>query len=576
MRKWNRLKNLLPILLALCASGSALAQGPGGYPSYGYQSYGAPAFMGGGPGSYSATGYNGLPQSFLPHPQISPFDHAFEQHFNSDGLWFKNTIDGFGPGAAPNQYYFNLSYVRTRVRGLDGIVGDSDAPTFQAEDDFPVRPSDDDDNDDVMFFNSFDPGNTKYLSRSTQHGIMANWGFENRSGWKFNLNVNWTGNRTRTYDFRNILQSRRLHWSTAQRLESSEGVFPSPHARVFGTRVVEREIIENEILNERIFDGTDSETFGVLGSTFEILDRNLFVLHALPLQDGITVGGTNQIFDMDYILRHSIETYGAGAHFASAPIIDNDRITLRTTFGGRYYEIDENLRFDGVYSGLAYEFPQQDGLDDDDDFVVDNVFEADGTDTFTQVNPSDQILIRSFMDSTVRSRLYGPEIGVEYDLGKRSGLNITGSTKVGLLLNTERLALAGDNIGNTAATDVDPGTGDVILRDLFDTTTTNGQLTQNAFTDRDGSTHVSPMFEQSLSAELPLFSRVPVLKDMWQLEHAKVKVGWTYLWLGEIADPQAPFDDLSSNPRNGIFPVVKVKRESFFQNSFNAGINWEY
>ena len=317
--------------------------------------------------------------------------------------------------------------------------------------------------------------------------------------------------------------------------------------------------------------------YGVLGNTFDILDRNLFVLNGLPLQNGVDVLGHTQTFDLDFIVRHSIETYGAAAAFSSAPIIDNDRVTLRSVIGGRFYHIDENFRFDGVDSGLGYTPATQDGVDDDDDFIIDNVDEGGGA-TFTQINPSATgPMYRAFLDSTVRSQLFGPEFGLEYDLGKSSGLDITGSTRVGLLVNKETLGLAGNNIGNmerliVATEDRADGTvtGDTVLEDSFDTASG-----LNAFQDEEGTTHLSPMFEQSLSAKVGIFHHVPVLKDMWQLEHAKLQVGWTYLWIGEVADP-ANSAVIESRPIDGVFPFIRTKRRSFYQNSFFGGINWEY
>ncbi len=110
---------------------------------------------------------------------------------------------------------------------------------------------------------------------------------------------------------------------------------------------------------------------------------------------------------------------------------------------------------------------------------------------------------------------------------------------------------------------------------MFDTSTDNGQLTQNAFRDSNETTHLSPMFEQSLNAELPIFSHVPVLRDVWQLEHARLRLGWTYTWIGEVANPTTSIR-WESNPRAGVFPSLKIEREEFFQNTFNAGINWEF
>ena len=119
MRIWRHLKISVPLLLAILVIAESSAQEFGGYPSYG-----APAFMAGQ--GYPGANHQGMPQTFQSHPMISPFDNAFEQHFNSDGLWFRRAIGGMSP---MNDYYFNVDYVRIKSRGLRGIVGDPSAPT---------------------------------------------------------------------------------------------------------------------------------------------------------------------------------------------------------------------------------------------------------------------------------------------------------------------------------------------------------------------------------------------------------------------------------------------------------------
>ena len=165
---------------------------------------------------------------------------------------------------------------------------------------------------------------------------------------------------------------------------------------------------------------------------------------------------------------------------------------------------------------------------------------------------------------------------MKFVLGEGDGLSLTGATKVGALFNHEKVRLSGDNIGDTVTTAVDLVSGNTILQDLFDTTTSAATpLTQNAFSDTKSSTHISPMFQQSLTAELPIFRRIPVLRDVNALEHAKFQAGWNFTWIGEVADPNQSITWLS-NPRANLFPTIDVKRRSFYQNSFNLGINWEY
>jgi hypothetical protein len=124
------------------------------------------------------------------------------------------------------------------------------------------------------------------------------------------------------------------------------------------------------------------------------------------------------------------------------------------------------------------------------------------------------------------------------------------------MFNRETLSISGNNIGDHFSPDL------VLSND-------------NRFSDQTSNTHISPLLEQSLNAEIPLFSRVPVLRDMWQLEKANLSLGWTYLLVGKVADPNQSIV-WASRPEAGIFPQARVQRDTFYQNTFNVGINWNY
>ena len=124
MRIWHRLKILVPLLLTLTPSAESVAQPPAGFPSYGQ-----PAFLTGAPTAYGPTAYQGMPDGVQSHPYISPFDNALEQHFNTDGLWFRRGFGGFGPEADIWRYSFNVDFTRTKTRELQGLIGNRDAAT---------------------------------------------------------------------------------------------------------------------------------------------------------------------------------------------------------------------------------------------------------------------------------------------------------------------------------------------------------------------------------------------------------------------------------------------------------------
>ncbi|MEO2019642.1 MAG: hypothetical protein ABGZ53_35360 [Fuerstiella sp.] len=564
MRKWHRLKNIVPLLLAISMSAECQAQQMMDYPSFA-----GPAYMAGPQPAYSATAAQGMPQSFQSNPMISPFDQAFEQHFSTDGLWFKRALGGFGPGASLNDFYFNIDFTRTKTRQLSGLFGDPNAATFlhdsiiNADPGFP----------DLLFLPQFRERDSSIVNDFWRNGLRLSGGMENRTGWGFSWNVKYGGTDSAEYDARAILESTRLHFADAVFLEASAGI-ANPNVPTSLRFVNEREILETRILNARLFDAANAETFEISGGTDDILDRNLYPYGSIPMHNGIDIDGFAQIFDLDFVLQHTIETYGSGAHVSFSPVYEDGSLQVRPIIGGRFFRIDEAMNFRGVDSGLDYLWNLPDGVDDDDDFVVDNV-EENGTLNFTErtANIDEEILIRSFVSSGVRSTMGGPEIGFEYQVGERGELSFNGSTRVGALFNNEKSTLAGDNIGDTVRTDLVNGI--LVLADMFDTTTANGRVTENAFADSTTSTHVSPMFEQSFRAELPLFANVPVLRDVPLLEHATFRTGWTFTWIGKVADPGQQITWLS-RPRDGVFPTLQVARDDFYQHTLDIGIHWEF
>lgn len=577
MRMWHHFQTLMLLLVAtMMTFSTARAQEMMGSP------YGAPAYMprgGGYPQGYPGAAGQGPPPGFLPHSGIAPFENAFEQHYESDGLWFKRVIGAMSP---LNSYHFNVDYTRTTSRRMGGLIGDGNAPTFIQD---AANATTDTDRDgaltfpDAIFFPTFPEFNSQITGNILTRGIKLSGGINNQLGWKFAWDVSYNGDSTNVYDARGIREANQLRSVEAVFLNATGGVTNGPGQTGLPTNlrnVNERNILETQILNARVFDAADAEDFGVLGTTAEILDRQLFPYGGIALQNGVDVDGVTQLFDLDFVVRHSLESYGAGFQFASSPIYESGSFQVRPLVGGRFFRLQEGFGFTGVDSGLDYQVNSPDGIDDDGDFIIDNVAE-NGTNTFTDPITDDtrEILVRSFINSQVRSAMAGPEVGVEYELSRRKGVRLSGSTRVGALVNSERINLSGDNIGDVFATETDPDTGLIVNSQLFDTSTADGQLTENAFSSTSSTTHISPLFEQQLNADIPIFSRIPVLRDIWQLENAKLRLGYKYTWIGEVANPTESIV-FASNPRAGLFPTISTERTSFWQSQFTFGINWEY
>ena len=138
MRIRHLLTSAVPVMVMLLTSLSAQAQYGMPSPSVG------PAYFNGSPGSSGVA-----PSQFRPSPGISPFDHMFDQTYNSNGMWFRNQTNGFGPFNHPRKWSFNVDYTRTKTRKLAGYIGADNVQTYLQQND--------PENDGVVTDDSFYP-----------------------------------------------------------------------------------------------------------------------------------------------------------------------------------------------------------------------------------------------------------------------------------------------------------------------------------------------------------------------------------------------------------------------------------
>lgn len=607
------MKTILPLLLALSLSGTVSAQGPFGVPGGGIPALGA-----GQPGQADIN-YQGMPQAFQAWPGLSPYEYASQQTVNDGGLWFSENINHFGPKGSLYTFDLRVEWLNNTVRKLDGRVGDPNAQFLVNLDDNALLTP------EALEYRMFFPPSLSRVRTVRPQGFRVDASLKSRDGWRFSVNSQYNPLKSETFSAQFDRAQYRIDEVDALLLEATGGIGNPALILTNQRQTSDLEIAVNIILNRpgaagdvntsvpedplvARFDAGGEESFGVRGSTSDILDRILIPQVNVPLQDGSMImfppsitglfendfQGVYQRFDLEVAIRHEIQSFSAGAQVETAPLFEKIGVQFRGIVGGRYVQIKEGFHFFGMDSGLEYDSqagPElYDRVDNDNDFVIDEVDEGGGGGDYTGFNPSRELLIRSFVDNVVESDLAGPEFGLAYDLGRRVGVKLTGSSRIGALVNRETVSLAGDNIGqftggeiseDEVVTVVIPGVGDEedvevrTLSDLFDTTTTNGQLTQNAFSDINNSKHVSAMFEQTVDAEIPLFNRIPVLQDVRLLEDATLNVGYTFLWIDDVADPSQSIN-WTSNPRMGLFPTVNVQRSDFYQHTFRLGVNCPY
>jgi len=545
------------------------------------QSMGAPPppnFFQAATGGYGAPTMPGVPMNAGPNapvsafPRLSPFEKLFQQHrVDNNGLWsYRESNRG-------KQYFFSTEALFSRYRNpgssLLGNVGT--ISYFNMVEDELIEATDDEFATTAENQNYFDHVRYDVIPNLNAPGTRLRWGWTNddESGFEF---TGWW------------LASADSEWSAIQ--NSTHKPNPANQA-----------IMDILLSPPNYIDPTGS---GVLSSipgvtTAEIntiLQEELMNLASLPLDDG-TVNGVSVPYDLDFRIKVVSQAWGTNATWMSTPLVDKNNLKVRSLVGVRYMKVKEAFGFVGRDSGLIYSdattitgirpdlklFSHPTGTDENEDGIIDNagVVEDDdagattGTATGFFVAPLDPITgiptrpYTTFVDNKVDTHLAGPEIGFQFDLGGDK-FKIWGQTKLGLMANQEKIQLNGNNVGmgiRAVPNDFDRP------KALIDPTAADPN--PNAFSDTQSHTHVSPIFEQSIFAEMDIFEHIPVLKRMKILEEAKLKVGYTYVVAGEIA---RPFDSVrwQGMPTRGLFPSIDVKRENWSVGSWSVGIDWLY
>jgi len=577
MRIRHSLKAFVPFILMLAAGRSVQAQ------------YGPP-------GPQQPMPQGAYPNGYNPYPSQSPYQNLFDQTYNSDGMWFNNSNNGFGPFNSPRKWTFGVDYTHTRTRKLGGLVGAEGVQTYlqQNSSGGPSVVT------GMDYYNYFNAASGSTIPQLDNDGMRLTSGFTNADGSGMLINAQFSGAATATFDARAIALSHRMDTLTALNMQASGGHTSGVAFNAGGTN--DYDITQNQILPPGVvFDSTDVDDYGIYGTTFDVLDRTVLNLYGIPILSGDPSPPTNGLngstvpYDLQFILQHQLNTYGGSIDWAFAPTIDRGNLVVRPIFGGRYYRVDETFAFHGESTLLAYGtgngtspdnakiFPVGDGIisgtggGTNATIIPDTPGEGGTTDfnALTGTN-STHLIVKSFINSHVTSSLAGPEFGFQYELGDTKGVRFTGSTRLAAMFNEEKIHLSGDNIGNFMGVQVtpDPVTGNDLETQMFDTNTTQGP-SQNAFTDQDSTVHLSPLFEQGLNVQLPIFGAVPVLKDIQLLEEANLNLGWNWLWVGQIADPNESIL-YQSSPLLNVFPEIQTERGNLFQNTLSVGVNWNY
>jgi hypothetical protein len=129
------------------------------------------------------------------------------------------------------------------------------------------------------------------------------------------------------------------------------------------------------------------------------------------------------------------------------------------------------------------------------------------------------------------------------------------------------LEVRGDNIG--VATGVTaagvPGPGHPEMHDGF-------QFLDNSFLDEERHAHVSPLLEQSINADIRIAHLLPFLKKSYMFEDARLRLGYTWTFIGEVQRPTDAID-WKGFP---LFPSVRIERHNFIMNQLSIGLACPY
>lgn len=490
-----------------------------------------PASGGVPPYSFGNAGY---PSPAQPWPTVTPYQYPLDQHYNKKGLWFRDITH-----RQQNEYEFSV----------EGLIGKYADPSSELVG-FEKAPQAD------FFVGITTATDITRNQRIAQGLIVPTLGLANRS---------FPGHSTRNLNSTSA-DGVRLRWAMTKPDDSGWSVesFWLNEGRDSWSPfdIPGRDDVD---ITQRTFAGLPIDT----GVPFELLPEFLgtappIILPgnpaAQPLEFTTGLRGSVIVYDLYYSISTQTQAWGSGAHYYGMPWWETGAVKLRPLVGGRYMQVNESFGFFGAESGDSYVF---------DPFsqrpIVTTVIEGPG--------------YTSSLTSETESHLAGPEMGFRLDLGGDK-FKISTHTKFGLMANHQETQVRGRNIAEqfplrppTTAPPTAPAPFELAHERLF--------------SDTSSSTYVSPMFEQSIFFDLPVFGFIPVLKNWDMFDEAKLRIGYTLTAVANMVRPHNSiawqgnlflFDDpveLGLPPRP-IYPEVALEKHTWYTHYLSIGVDWEY
>jgi hypothetical protein len=574
-----------------------------------------------------AIGPNGVDGSTVqPWPTTSPYDNGYQSFMNLGGIWDRIQRN------TDRKWYFNSDLLFMSTRATQGIFGNPGAQTYTRQ----VRDfidgssstsssggsggtgsgsgSNPNAGDQLInkgfivnspdqiagYFNNYNAVNLNNLGDPATQGARFSLGEWNpdKSGWAWTF---WFGG-TAVADF-NAADSDGFtqHPEDTARLEQIIRFLQNASPQTLST-ITSPDDIDVALGGVGKKDLTASQ----------IIQMDLLNLRGLPVADGTPRGQTIP-YDIYFDVRVTSAQIGTHLDYYFTPFLERKWITVSAGVGVEYLNIRETVSFLGIDSGMLYGAPATsssstsgvggtldrdykaqslpNGIDDNQDGIIDNAGTPEpgpapaSTSTALLFSfPSPFALLPASIDVTANTNLVGPTAGIRYLIGGDS-FHIIGETKFGLMANIETIEVSGNNIGSTTRVNGNIVTFPAELtgargnpqaetqQDLF--IPSPGDPNPNEFDSSAQHSHISPMIEQSLIAEAPVFKYVPVLGKMWPFANANLRAGYTFIWVGDVIQTNQSID-YQGDPMAGLVPRIVVDRGSWWTENWSVGASWNW
>ena len=488
---------------------------------------------GAAPQSYSGMEQAGYPPGANAWPNVSPYmGPAMDQTTYEDGNWFNRQFTG------NRKYYFSTeALIGSTQRGTSALIG---APGVNIIPVFPGTPVSPLHNQQFL--------ETVAATNMPDRTVTAVGGGGGANGGDIQIFV-----ARNTYEMPDPNQSGGVR-ATLGWFNPDQSGF---QASGFWLGNAETSFFSGTGLP---YDPTDAVNFATYNQ------HHLLALSGIPLQGADTDGdfrpGVVQPFDIYYSTQFQTQLGGANVDWYWSALYDRSSVLIRPVAGARFVQLQERFTFDGSDSGLGYTIQGARAQAGGGGAAV-------GGQVYSPLILDTAFSVPNVMDSHLasgsRSLLAGPEAGLRFDVGS-DRFKIWTQSKVGLLANNTQRTLNGFNIGDAYYV-ANGRTTPVMPRN-------SPELT--AFSSKDTSNWLSPMFEQSIYVKAPLFQFVPILKKAPLLNQAEFQAGYTLLVLGQIARPtqQINWQAYADDTHRG--PTLQSERSTYTNGTFSFGVEWAY